>query len=50
VAVASFVGPVLGGILVGVITLRGLCWISAIGRLVVSVLFALLIKNDRAEA
>ena len=48
VAVASFVGPVLGGILVGVITLRGLYWISAIGRLVVSILFALLIKNDRA--
>ncbi len=50
VAVASFMGPVLGGILVGMITLRGLYWISAVGRLVVSILFALLIKNDRAVA
>jgi len=48
VAVASFIGPVMGGILVSVITLRGLFWISAIGRLLVSILFALLIKSDRA--
>ncbi len=46
ISFASFVGPVLGGMLVSLITLSGLFWVSAIGRLVVSILFAVLIKSE----
>lgn len=49
VAVASFIGPVLGGMLVSAISLSGLFYISSIGRLIVSILFALLIKETVEE-
>jgi MFS family permease len=46
VAIASFLGPILGGMLVGIVSLSGLFWISAAGLLVDSVLFALMIKEE----
>jgi MFS family permease len=49
VAIASFIGPIAGGMLVSVINLSGLFLISSAGRLVVSILFALLIKEDRVD-
>jgi MFS family permease len=47
VAVASFIGPVLGGILVTKISINGLFWASGAGRMAVSILFLVLISRDR---
>jgi MFS family permease len=47
VSIASFIGPVLGGMLVSLVSLAGLFWISAIGRLVVAILFVLLVEGAR---
>lgn len=45
VSIASFVGPILGGILVNMITIKGLFWFSAAGRMVVSLLFIVLVAR-----
>jgi MFS family permease len=50
VSVASFVGPVLGGILVNVVTIKGLFWFSAGGRMTVSLLFVFLIARIQAKS
>lgn len=47
VSIASFIGPVLGGMLVSLVTLAGLFWISAVGRLLVAILFVLLVERGR---
>ncbi len=49
VSIASFAGPLLGGILVSVMSINMLFWASGAGRLVVSLLFLLLVAHDRAE-
>ncbi len=49
VTIASFLGPILGGILVDIVTLSGLFWISAAGLLVDSILFILMIKKGNPE-
>ncbi len=46
VAIASFLGPVIGGILVGVLALSRLFWISGIGLLLVSILFVFFVKEE----
>jgi MFS family permease len=48
-AIASFIGPVLGGILVAMISIKGLFWLSAAGRFIVSFLFLFLIPAHRPE-
>ncbi len=42
---ASFVGPLLGTLLVGFWDIRLLFWLSAIGRAVASVLFMLTVRS-----
>ncbi|OPY69745.1 MAG: Major Facilitator Superfamily protein [Syntrophorhabdaceae bacterium PtaU1.Bin034] len=49
VSVASFIGPVLGGIIVNMVSIKGLFWTSAAGRFGVSLLFLFLIASDRNE-
>lgn len=49
VSIASFVGPVLGGILVNMITIKGLFWFSAGGRMVVSLLFIVLVVRFKSK-
>jgi MFS family permease len=46
VAISSFLGPILGGMLVGIVSLSGLFWITAVGLLIDAVLFACLIKQN----
>lgn len=49
VSIASFIGPVLGGILVNMVTIKGLFWFSAAGRMVVSLLFIVLVARSAAD-
>ncbi len=49
IAVASFIGPVLGGILVSMISIKGLFLLSAAGRFAVSLLFLFLIAGRKLE-
>lgn len=49
IAVASFIGPVLGGILVSMISIKGLFLLSAAGRFAVSILFLFLIAGMRLD-
>jgi DHA1 family multidrug resistance protein-like MFS transporter len=49
VSIASFIGPVLGGIIVNVVSIQGLFWVSGAGRLTVSLLFLFLISSDDKE-
>lgn len=46
---ASFVGPLLGTLLVGIFDIRLLFWVSAIGRLIASLLFMATVRPAPAD-